>query len=120
MTMQKRSSEAQRLLDDLDAELAQASQQRGVSMSWTAAERQLLWSIGDTVDRRVRLAGLFAQCDPDDVKNRVRLSTEIRQCDVLVSRLLAKVRTDIPASESKRTVAARRAVRTRWDRDAAS
>ena len=63
---------------------------------------------------------MFAQCVPDDVKNRVRLSTEIRQCDGLVSRLLARISTDIPERESKRTVAARRAVRARWDRDAAS
>ncbi|WP_204806304.1 hypothetical protein [Mycobacterium riyadhense] len=113
--MHKRSTEAQRLLDKLDGELAVSAQQRGVSLSWTAAEREHLGMIANTVDRRVRLAELFAQCDPDDVKNRIRLSTEIRQCDNLVSRLLAKVKTDVPASESRRTQKARAAARARWD-----
>jgi hypothetical protein len=118
--MQKRSSEAQRLLEELDAELAKSSQQRGVTLSWTASERQNLEAIADTVDRRVRLAQLFTQCDPDDIKGRVKLSTEIRQCDGLVSRLLAKISTDVPAPESRRSQKARAAVRVRWDKDAAS
>ena len=118
--MSKRSSEAQKLLDELDAELARAGQKRGMTLSWTAAERQALQIIGDTIDRRVRLVNMFAQCDPDDVKNRVRLSTEIRQCDNLVSRQLAKISTDLPAPESRRSQKARAAVQARWDRDAAA
>jgi len=71
-------------------------------VKWAEHNEQALQIIGDTIDRRVRLVNMFAQCDPDDVKNRVRLSTEIRQCDNLVSRQLAKISTDLPAPESRR------------------
>jgi Na+/phosphate symporter len=118
--MDKRSSEAKKLLDELDAELAHASLHRRMALSWSAAERETLRMIADTVDRRVRLAELFTQCDPDDIKNRVRLSTEIRQCDNLVSRLLAKVKTDLPEPESRRSQKARAAVNVRWDKERAA
>jgi hypothetical protein len=113
----KRTEAAKRLLDELDAELASTGQQRGITLKWTAAERQTLSALADTVDRRGQLAGMFDGCDPDDAKNRVRISTEIRQCDTLIGRLLGQISTDLPAPESRRSQKARAAAVVRWDRE---
>jgi hypothetical protein len=119
--MVKRSSEAERLLAQLDSELAKSSESSGTRLSWSAAEVETLRAIGDTVDRRVHLTGRYANCDPLDAKNLVRLSCEIRQCDSLVSRLLARISTDPPAAsgynpyESQATKHARTAARKRWN-----
>jgi hypothetical protein len=110
--------EAQRLLDELDAELARSSECAGTTLTWTASEREHLAMIADTVDRRVHLQRRHDVCDPTDAKNLVRLSTEIRLCDGLVSRLLKEVHTDTPQPESLRTIKARRAAMRRWHPDA--
>ena len=85
-----RTPEAQKVLDELDAELAASSKRLGRSLSWTASEHEHRQMIGSTIDRRVRLAKLYAATDPDNVKDLTRLSCEIRQCDALVSRLLSR------------------------------
>ena len=82
---------------------------------WTAADRELLTLIGDTIDRRVDLAAHYANAD--DVKSRVKLSAELRLTEGALSRLLKQVQTDVPAPESQTTIKARRAARARWDRE---
>jgi hypothetical protein len=116
--MVKRTPEAERLLAQLDSELAESSGLSGRSLSWTTAEAEHLAMIASTVDRRVHLQGRYENCDPTDAKNLVRLSCEIRQCDSLVSRLLARIDTDVPTDprhESQATRRARHAARKRWN-----
>jgi hypothetical protein len=119
--MVKRSPEAEKLLAQLDSELAESSECSGRKLSWSAAEREHLDRIAATIDRRTHLQSRYENCDPSDFKNLVRLSCEIRQCDSLVSRLLARINTDPPAAsrynpyESQATKHARTAARKRWN-----
>jgi hypothetical protein len=112
--MKDRSSEARKVLRELDAELAAASAGVGTNLVWTAADRQLLSLIGDSIDRHVDLAAHYAAAD--DVKSRVKLSAEMRLLEGSLARLLRQVHTDIPKNESQTTLKARRAARARWDR----
>jgi hypothetical protein len=122
--MVKRTPEAEGLLAQLDSELAASAERRGYTLSWTAAEGEHRRAIADTVDRRVWLQGRLANVDPTDTKNVVRLSCEIRQCDVLVSRLLKLVCTDdVAAPTYYQSQASRRAqhvARKRWSPGAVS
>ena len=117
--MRKRTPEAQKVLDELDAELAKSGQRLGRPLSWTAAEREHRVMIAETIDRRAHLQHRYDNCDPTDARNLVRLSTELRLLDSTVSRLLKSVETDLPAPMSRRSAKAQRAARARWDRDAA-
>jgi hypothetical protein len=115
--MVKRTAEAERLLGQLDSELAESGEQSGMTLRWSASDREHLDRIAATIDRRTHLQGRYENTDPTDFKNLVRLSCEIRQCDNLVSRLLRHVNTDapsLPKHESQETRRARRAARKRW------
>ena len=48
--------EAQKVLEDLDADLARSATKLGKSLSWTAAEREVLKMIANTIDRQVDVA----------------------------------------------------------------
>lgn len=117
--MVKRSREAERLLAQLDSELAKSSEAAGVTLSWTPAEREHLDMIAATIDRRVHLQGRYDNTDPLDAKNLCRYSTEIRLCDGLVSRLLQKVSTEDPTPKpmSQRSRHAQHAALSRWAKD---
>ena len=112
----RRTQQAEKLLAQLDAELADSGERSGRKLSWTAAEADHLTMIAATVDRRVHLQGRYENTDPLDTKNLVRLSTEIRQCDSLVSRLLARINTEVPdvRHDSPTTRRARHAALKRW------
>ena len=112
----RHSSEARRLLRELNAELASASKHTGRSLVWTPQDRAVLELIAYTVDRRVDLAADYAVAEC--TARRVKISAELRLLEGSLSRLLKQVQTDIPAPESLRTVKARAAARARWDRDA--
>ena len=118
----KRSVEAQRLLDALDAELAQSGERTGTTLGWSAAEREHLDMIAECIDRKVHLQGRYDNCDPTDSKSLVRLSTEMRLLDTTVSRLLKSVSTEesVPAPMSQRSRRAQHAAMARWARDRAS
>jgi hypothetical protein len=113
--MMARSAAARKLLAALDAELAAASEQRGQKLVWTAAESAVLDDIAFTVDRMTRLRRDWSRAE--DPKLRIRLSAEIRLLETSKARLLTQVTPDLPASESMRTIRARRAVNARWKRD---
>ncbi len=113
-----RSKAAQALLDSLDADLARAAEKQGVSLSWTAAERQVLTMIADTVDRREDVAARYAKAKAKDDKIVVKLSQELRLLDAAVVRLLKSVETTVPEPLSPRSAKAQRAARARWDRAA--
>jgi hypothetical protein len=112
LNVSKRTSAAQRLLDELDAELATSAAAAGRSLSWSAAERQIIALVADAMDRRVDLAAAYDQAD--DVKDRIKLSRELRLQEAAAARLLGKISTDVPAPESLRSVKARRAANVRW------
>jgi len=112
--MVKRSRESEQLLTQLDSELAESAERSGMKLSWSASDREHLGMVADIIDRRVHLQGRYENCDPLDTKNLVRLSTEIRLCATTVSRLLAKINTDVPMPESQATIRARRAAMRRW------
>lgn len=99
-------------MSELDAELAKNGARTGETLSWTAAERQILALIVDAVDRRVELNGMYAAAEGPKLK--VQLSTEIRLLDGSIERLLRKINTTVPEAESQKTIAARRAAHTRW------
>ena len=96
--MKKHSIEAQRLLDELDAELAANGAAAGRSLGWSASERQNISMAADAIDRGV--------------------SREIRLQEMATTRLLSKVSTAVPAPESLRSIKARNAVNKRWHPDA--
>ena len=119
--MQKQHSpEAQKVLEDLDADLARSSTKLGKTLSWTAAEREVREMIANTIDRRADVARAYDACDRGDAKNLVRLSAEWRMLDAAVARLLKQVETDVPQPMSLLSVKAQRAARARWDRDRAA
>jgi hypothetical protein len=97
VAMKKHSIEAQRLLDELDAELAANGAAAGRSLGRGASERQIISMAADAIDRGVELAAAYAEAV--DVK-------------------LSKVSTAVPAPESLRSIKARNAVNKRWHPDA--
>jgi hypothetical protein len=114
--MSGHTPEAVRLLADLDADLAAASEASGRDLEWSTAETEAREAIADTVDRRRVVKGLWDEhCD--DPKLAVKLSVELRQLDAAVVRLLKEISTEPPQPESLTTIKARRAVNTRWDRE---
>lgn len=111
-------AEALALLDALDAELAENSEDRGLTgdeaMSWSAAERVVLDMVADAVDRKVDLfARYLGSCDD---KVRVKLSTEVRLLEGSIAKLLRSVSTDLPEPRSNVSRKASHAARVRWSR----
>src|ERR1700692_893394 len=112
VAMKKHSIEAQRLLDELDAELAANGAAAGRSLGWSASERQIISMAADAIDRGMELAAAYAEAV--DVKNKIKVSREIRLQEMATTRLLSKVSTAVPAPESLRSIKARNAVNKRW------
>jgi hypothetical protein len=108
----KRTPEGQRLIDELDAELAASAAQAGRTLSWSAAERAIIAMAADAVDRRVDLAASYESAG--DVKDRIKIGRELRLMENATARLLAKISTAAPAPETLRSVKARRAANARW------
>ena len=103
------------MLRDLDSELAASSERSGQTLSWTAAERAILDTIADNIDRRVDLARDYESST--EPKVRAKLSAELRLLEGALTRLLREVSTHLPQAESQTTIKARRAARVRWDRE---
>ena len=116
VAMKKHSIEAQRLLGELDAELAANGAAAGRSLGWSASERQIISMAADAIDRGVELAAAYAEAV--DVKDKIKVSREIRLQEMATTRLLSKVSTAVPAPESLRSIKARNAVNKRWHPDA--
>lgn len=112
--MKKRSSEAQRLIDELDAELAASAAQTGRTLSWSAAERAIIAMAADATDRRQDLAAVYEKAG--DVKDKIKIGRELRLMENATARLLAKISTAAPAPETLRSVKARAAANARWHR----
>jgi hypothetical protein len=113
-----RCAESRRVLRQLDEELAAASQATGRTLVWTAADRELLTLIADTIDRKNELHREYKNAG--ETSRRMRLSAEMRLLEGSLARLLKMVHTDIPQPESQTTLKARHASRVRWDRERAS
>ena len=104
------------MLRELDVELASASERTGRSLVWTAADRELLALIADTIDRKTDLTALYHAAE--DIPTQVKLSAEVQLLEGSLARLLKMVQTDIPQPETMTTIKARRAARARWDKHA--
>jgi hypothetical protein len=111
----RRSAQARKVLRELNAELASASEHAGRSLVWTAQDRAVLECIADTVDRHVQLANAYAVAE--DTLRKVRLSAELRLLEGSLARLIKQVKTDVPAPESQTTIRARANVMQRWNRE---
>jgi hypothetical protein len=114
-----RSPEAQSVVDTLNADLAANSKSRGVALSWSPREEELIRQVAATMDRRVDVAAVYRQTVTEgDAKMMVKLSAELRLLDKAVGGLLKEIDTDVvPVKESTTTVKARRAVNTRWQNE---
>ncbi|MCH9732274.1 MAG: hypothetical protein K0U84_21835 [Actinomycetia bacterium] len=103
------------ILIDLDAELARASEREGGELVWTAAEREVLAMIANTVDRREALKKRFV--NSRDVKTAAKASGEIRLLDSLMIRLLKQVQPSVPAPMNATQLKNQRAANVRWARE---
>ncbi|BBY91339.1 hypothetical protein MGALJ_10080 [Mycobacterium gallinarum] len=112
-----KSPEARKIRRDLDKELESVAHERGHTLVWSAQEQAVIGLICDQIDRKVEIFAAYEESS--DPKVKVKLSGEMRLLEQSVARLLRQVKTDVPGPESQRTVAARRAVRARWDRGSA-
>jgi hypothetical protein len=112
-----RSVEALKVLQELDVELAQASERVGRSLVWTAGDRAVLELIADTIDRKVDFMVLY-EATPD-ITPRTRLSAEIRLLEGSLARLLRQIHPDPPDVRQQepsyvRSARASRAAKARW------
>jgi hypothetical protein len=82
-----RSAEALALIAALDDELLDSSEDAAGTLEWSAAERQIIESAADTLDRRAGLRRLYETTKDD--KLRLKISGELRLLDALLARLLA-------------------------------
>jgi hypothetical protein len=114
--MAAKSPEARKVLRELDRELEQAGQGKGVSLVWSAQEAAILAQIASVLDRKHDFLALYE--DTDELKLRLKISAEVRLLEGLAARLVRLVKTDLAGPESMTTVKARRAANRRWDRDA--
>jgi hypothetical protein len=74
--MTAKTTEAQRLLAALDADLAEAAKAAGRELVWSAAERDIIGMIGAAVDRRVELSANYEACE--STATRLKIATELR------------------------------------------
>ena len=72
----KRTRAGQRLIDELDAELAASAAAAGRTLSWSVAERAVIAMTADATDRRADLAAAYDAVD--EVGDRIKLSPEMR------------------------------------------
>jgi hypothetical protein len=113
--MARRSSEARKVLRELDAELESVRRASGKPLQWSAAEAQLRTEIADALDRKADLMAAYA--DAEDIELKVKLSGEIRLLQNAVARWVQQVKTDLPQPRSRTSEKAAAAARARWDRE---
>jgi hypothetical protein len=114
-TMAARSPEARKVLRDLDKALASASARQGQKLVWTPQEASILVQIETILDRKHDFLAAYEVAD--DVKVRLKISGVILSLELASVRLMAKVKTELAAPESRTTLKARQAAVRRWDRD---
>jgi hypothetical protein len=111
--------EARRVRRELDRQLLDAGAAAGMTLVWSAQEREILDLISAQLNRKHDLQRDYAAAE--DVKVRVQVSSELRLLESSVERLLRRVTTEVPAGpESIATVRARAAATKRWDAARAS
>jgi hypothetical protein len=113
--MAARSPEARKVLRDLDKALASASARQGQKLVWTPQEASILKQIETILDRKHDFLEAYAVAD--DVKTRLKISGAVLSLELASVRLMAKVKTELAAPESRTTLKARQAAVRRWDRD---
>jgi GAF domain-containing protein len=109
----ERSTEAVRVLAELDAELDANSKRTGRNMAWTAAERQLLSLVADHVDRQVELQTMYEACG--QTRTKLAIATELRLVQSGIARLLKQIDAD-PAEDAPMSVRSRKAQKAAYSR----
>ena len=112
----KQTPAGQRLIAELDAELAASAARAGRRHSFSTAERHTIALAADALDRRAHLAAAYDATG--DTKERIKLAREIRLTDMAVQRLLLKISTEAPKVETLVSVKARKAANARWHKHA--
>jgi hypothetical protein len=107
------SVDAVALLQAMDAELAENAKKLGRPLKWSAAERAILELAADTIDRRGELQSLYEATA--DAKLQLKIACELRLIEAALARLLAKIKTEMPAPQSNVSRKAAHAARVRWD-----
>jgi hypothetical protein len=118
-----RSAEAQRFLREMHAELQSNAEATGLTLAFSATERQTLGDVADHIDRKVELAKLYD--DAEDVRVKVALATELRLIEASITRMLRTVDMCAPAAEddaedeamTPTQRKARAAAQSRWKRE---
>jgi hypothetical protein len=116
--------EAQRFLRDIDAELQSNAEAAGVSLAFSAAERETLGNVAALIDRKVELRQAYEGA-ADDTRLRIALSTEIRLIEGAITRMLNSVDMCAPVAEddaddeviTPTQRKARAAAQSRWKRE---
>lgn len=112
-------AEARRVRRELDQQLADAGRAAGMTLTWSAQEREILDLIRAQLNRKHDLGQDYA--DAEDAKTRVQVSSELRLLEASIERLLRRVKTEVPAApESIATIRARAAADARWSQARAS
>src|SRR6202008_1370973 len=90
--------EAQRFLRDIDAELQSNAEAAGVSLAFSAAERETLGNVAALIDRKVELRQAYEGV-AGATRVRVAVSTEVRLREGAITRMLNSVDMCAPVAE---------------------
>jgi RES domain-containing protein len=107
-------------LDEEQAAAAAAHNQP--ALEWSAREAAVRDVVASTIDRIVDLERVYESVISGDSPAGallVKISTELRLQETSLAGLLKQVSPDLPAEPSRTSQKARRAVKTRWDRQRA-
>lgn len=117
------STEALEFLQAMDDELAANAEASGVTLAFSAAERETLHNVAHLIDRKVELRSMYRACGPDEARLKIALSTEIRLIESAITRLTNTIDMCAPEAEESGEaltpvqVKARAAANSRWHRE---
>jgi len=113
--------EALDYLQAMDDELAANAEASGVTLAFSAAERETLHNVAHLIDRKVELRNVYRECE--DTRTKIALSTEIRLIESAITRLTGTIDMCAPEAEEQGEaltpvqVKARAAANSRWHRE---
>jgi hypothetical protein len=120
--MSGNSVEAQRFLREMQEELAENAKATGMTLAFSAAERETLGNIAAHIDRKVELRKLYDEAQ--QVRVKLAVATECRLIEAAITRLLRTVDTCGPVDDehddehmTPMQIKAQKAVQTRWRRE---
>ena len=108
----RRSAEARRVLDALEARRIELESEHGETFEWDEREQVVLRMLGDAIDRKETLKRQFA--DADKPSTAAKISAELRQLERTISEQLGRL--DLEGAGEVKSQRHQKAARTRWDR----